>query len=289
MITTRDHEYRLMAWRFKQAGIGNAELDARLLVQAACGCDEIGMIREPGKRLDEEEVARLRNFEARRLGREPVARILGRREFWGLPFLLSPATLDPRPDSETLVETALGLLHDVAAPSLLDLGTGTGCLLLALLHERADARGLGVDLSAEAVTTARRNATALGLAERASFRQANWADGIDERFDLIVSNPPYIPAADIAALELEVRAFDPRLALDGGADGLDGYRALGALLPRLLAPSGTAVVELGAGQADAVSGLFATAGIEVKAIVCDLAKVPRALVAALPRAAIPGK
>lgn len=286
-MTTRDHEWRLMAWRFKQAGIASADLDARLLVRAACGCDEIEMIREPGKRLNEEEVARLRGFEARRLGREPVARILGRREFWGLPFLLSPATLDPRPDSETLVETALGLLRDVAAPAILDLGTGTGCLLLALLHERRDARGLGVDLSEEAVATAKRNAAALGLGGRASFRRANWADGIDERFDLVVSNPPYIATAEIATLEAEVRGFDPRLALDGGADGLDAYRALAALLPRLLAPGGTAVVELGAGQADAVSGLFAMAGMEVKAVVCDLAKVPRALVAALPQLAIP--
>ncbi len=285
-MTTRDHEYRQLAWRFKQAGIANADLDARLLVRAACGCDEIEMIREPGKRLDEEEVARLKGFEARRLGREPVARILGRREFWGLPFLLSPATLDPRPDSETLVETALGLLSDVARPSILDLGTGTGCLVLALLHERGDARGLGVDLSEEAVAMAERNAAALGLSARASFRRANWADGIDERFDLVVSNPPYIATAEIATLEAEVRGFDPRLALDGGADGLDAYRALAAHLPRLLAPGGTAVVELGAGQADAVSGLFATAGIEVKTVVCDLAKVPRALVAALPPLAI---
>lgn len=283
MIATRDHEYRLMAWRFKQAGIANPELDARLLVQGACGCDEIEMIREPGKRLNETQIGRLRDFEARRLAHEPVARILGTREFWGLSFGLTPATLDPRPDSETLVETALDLLRDVAAPSILDLGTGTGCLLLALLHERQDAHGLGVDLSEEAVGTAMRNALALGLRERASFRRANWADGIDERFDLVISNPPYIPAAIIQTLEPEVRVFDPHLALDGGSDGLDAYRALGAILPRLLTPDGHAVIELGIGQAEAVNAIFMKADLDVMRIVSDLAHVPRALVAALPR------
>ena len=284
MITTRDHEYRLLAWRFKQAWIASPELDARLLVQAAADCDEIEMIREPGKRLTEAQVQMLKAFEARRLAHEPVSRIVGLREFWGLGFRLARATLDPRPDSETLVETALDLLRDVATPSILDLGTGTGCLLIALLHERADAHGIGVDLSAEAVEMAARNAAANGVGPRAAFRRASWAEGIEERFDLVISNPPYIPAAAIQALEPEVRDFDPALALDGGADGLDAYRALAATLPRLLAPEGRAVIELWIGQAEAVSEMFSAGGLAVNRIVSDLGDVPRALVAGLPRA-----
>lgn len=283
MITTRDHEYRMLNWRFRQAGIVSPELDARLLVQAAAGCDEIEMIREPGTHLTEAQVETLRSFEARRLAHEPVARILGMREFWGLPFRLAPSTLEPRPDSETLIETALDLLRDVEAPSILDLGTGTGCLLIALLHERKDARGLGVDISDEAVEAASRNADALGVGARAAFRRASWAEGIAERFDLVISNPPYIPAADIATLEPEVREFDPRLALDGGVDGLDAYRALAAVLPRLLPPQGHAVVELGIGQSEAVGGMFTDAGLDVLRVVPDLGGVPRALVAGLPR------
>lgn len=283
MITTRDHEFRMLAWRLKQAGIDNPELDARLLVRAACGCDEIEMIREPGKRLSEAEIARLKIFEERRLAHEPVSRILGQREFWGLAFEVSPATLDPRPDTETLVETALELLRDQPSPAILDLGTGTGCLLIALLHERPDARGLGIDLSEEALAVAARNAAALGVGTHASFRRANWAEGIDERFDLVISNPPYIPAADIAALAPEVRLFDPTDALDGGADGLAAYRTIADALPGLLTPDGHAVVELGVGQENDVTRIFSAAGLQVNRVVSDLGGVPRALVAALPR------
>lgn len=283
MIKTRDHEFRMLAWRFKQAGIDNPELDARLLVRAACGCDEIEMIREPGKRLSEAEVARLKTFEDRRLAHEPVSRILGKREFWGLAFDVSPATLDPRPDTETLIEAALELLHDCPSPSILDLGTGTGCLLIALLHERPDARGLGIDLSEEALAVAARNAAALGVGTHAAFRRANWAEGIDARFDLVISNPPYIPAAVIPTLAPEVRLFDPPGALDGGADGLDAYRAIADALPGLLASNGHAVIELGIGQERDVAQIFSAAGLQVNRVVSDLGGVPRALVAALPR------
>ncbi|MEN6541136.1 peptide chain release factor N(5)-glutamine methyltransferase [Parvibaculum sp.] len=283
MITTRDHEYRMLAWRFKQAGIENPSLDARLLVQAAAGCDEIEMIREPGKRLGEADVEKLRTFEARRMAHEPVSRILGSREFWGLAFEVTPATLDPRPDSETLIATALDLLGKVTAPRILDIGTGTGCLLISLLHERKDAGGLGVDISEEALAVAARNAASLGCADRAAFRRASWAQGIDERFDLVISNPPYIPTAVIATLDEEVKAFDPSLALDGGVDGYDAYRAIGAELPRLLKPESHAVVELGIGQDADVAKIFSEAGLEVLDVVADLAGVPRAIVARLPR------
>lgn len=283
MITTRDHEYRLLAWRFKQAGIANPDLDARLLVQAAARCDDIEMIREPGKRLSDVEMERLRAFEARRLAHEPVSRILGTREFWGLAFEITPATLDPRPDSETLVETALELLRDTQAPTILDIGTGTGCLLIALLHERKDATGVGVDISEAALDVAKRNAAANGCAGRAAFRRANWAEGIDTRFDLVISNPPYIEAGTIAMLEPEVRDFDPYLALDGGMDGLDAYRALADALPRLLRVEGHAVVELGQGQAEAVTGVFSATGLVICQVISDLGLIPRALVATLPR------
>lgn len=282
-MTTRDHAYRMLGWRLKQAGIASPELDARLLTQAACCCDEIEMIREPGKRISDAEEATLAGFEARRLSGEPVSRILGRREFWGLSFLVTPDTLDPRPDSETLVETALGLIGAEKSPSILDLGTGTGCLLIALLHERADAKGMGVDLSHKALEVARRNADALGVGSRASFRHGVWAEGLDERFDLVISNPPYIREPDIAGLDVEVRGHDPLLALDGGTDGLDAYRAIGAALPGLLAPQGHAVIELGQGQGTDVQALFEAAGLHVSGIVNDLGGVPRALVARLQR------
>jgi release factor glutamine methyltransferase len=233
--------------------------------------------------MSEAEEKTLAAFEARRLGGEPVSRILGQREFWGLPFRVTPDTLDPRADSETLIETALGLLGDRKSPAILDLGTGTGCLLIALLHERADARGLGVDLSQAALDVARANAEANGVAGRASFRHGAWAEGIAERFDLVISNPPYIPGADISELEIEVREHDPRLALDGGADGLDAYRAIAASLHGLLAPSGHAVIELGQGQERAVRAIFESVGLDVPSVVSDLASVPRALVARLQR------
>jgi release factor glutamine methyltransferase len=282
-MTTRDHAFRMLAWRLKQADVCSPELDARLLTQAACNCSEIEMIREPGKKLTDAEMAVLAGFEERRLAREPVSRILGRREFWGLSFLVTPDTLDPRPDSETLVETALGLIGGDESPLLLDLGTGTGCLLIALLHERQDARGIGLDLSQKALEIAKRNAVDLGVDARASFRHGGWSEDLGARFDLVISNPPYIPASDIAGLDAEVRDHDPRLALDGGGDGLDAYRAIGIALPGLLAPLGHAVIELGQGQGDAVSAIFEAAGLDVSGIVSDLGGVPRALVASLQR------
>ena len=282
-MTTRDHAMRMLGARLRQAGLPAPDLDARILVQAACGANDIEMIREPGTMLTKAEEERLAEWERRRLAREPVSRILGSREFWGLTFAVTPATLDPRPDSETLVETALDLLRDVQSPRILDLGTGTGCLLLALLHERPDATGLGVDLSEGALAVAASNASALGLSARASFVESEWAANVEGRFDLVISNPPYIVHADIAGLDEEVRLHDPMLALDGGADGLDAYRAIARLLPDHLTQTGHAVIELGAGQAQEVARLFESAGFRVPRVVPDLGGIPRALVAAWPR------
>lgn len=283
-MTTRDHAMRMLSHRLKEAGLPTPALDARILVQAATGASDLEMIREPGTLMTPAEEERLAGWERRRLAREPVSRILGSREFWGLPFTVTAETLDPRADSETLVETALDLLKDIERPRFLDLGTGTGCLLLALLHERQDAVGVGVDLSEGALAVAASNASALGLSARAEFIESEWTENVEGRFDLAVSNPPYIPHGEIAGLAEEVRLHDPMLALDGGEDGLDAYRALARLLPDHLTQGGHAVVELGAGQADAVTAIFEAAGFGVSRIVPDLAGIPRALVAAWPRA-----
>jgi release factor glutamine methyltransferase len=218
-------------------------------------------------------------YAARRLAGEPVWRILGEREFWGLPFRLSPATLEPRPDSETLVEAALAALPERRddALSILDLGTGSGCLLIALLSEFRAARGVGVDLSEEACATARGNAVLNGVADRAAIRQGEWTRGLSQRFDLIVSNPPYIPTAEIATLSPAVREHDPLLALDGGDDGLACYRALAASLPDSLAPGGLAVLEIGAGQGPDVTALMDAAGLRFAGSRRDLGGHQRAL------------
>jgi len=277
-VSTRDHAYRMLAWRLRQAGVPGAELDARLLVQAAAGASEIEMIREPGRLMSQEQLARLAKYEQRRLDREPVSKILGRREFWGLEFLVDHSTLDPRPDSETLVEVSLRYLRDVPTPRLLDLGTGSGCLLLALLSAKEGATGRGIDISSDAICMANRNAERLGFQTRASFHAGDWADIETAPYDLIVSNPPYIARAEIDSLEDEVRLFDPRQALDGGPDGLEVYRSLASLIPRLLAPQGHAVIELGFGQAASVSAVFAALGLETIEVAEDLARVSRALV-----------
>ncbi|MGK9165862.1 peptide chain release factor N(5)-glutamine methyltransferase [Inquilinus limosus] len=264
--------------RLAAAGVDSAMSDARVLLMAALGWDRTALLSRGAETLPEAAAVRYAGFLARRAGREPVSRILGRREFWSLDFALGPATLDPRPDSETLVEVALA-----AAPDrdlrVLDLGTGTGCLLLAVLHDRPAAFGVGVDRSEAAARVARENARALGLANRAAFLVGDWATALGARFDLVLSNPPYIPEGEIAALEPEVRDHDPRLALSGGADGLDAYRALAAALPDLLTPGGTAVVELGIGQAPDVAEMFRRAGLDIDGTPHDLGGIPRCVVA----------
>jgi len=263
-----------------KARVPSPRLDARLLLAEAAGVGPDEVMVRPDARLAPQARERLWAFLGRRARREPVSRILGRREFWSLDFALGPETLDPRPDSETLVEAALALVPDRGAPQrLLDLGTGTGCLLLALLRELPRANGLGVDLSTAACEVARANARSLGLGRRARFRTGDWGRGLEETFNVIVTNPPYIADREFDSLDPEVARYEPRLALSGGADGLDAYRSLVPDLPRLLAPGGHAVIEIGAGQAQAVAALLKAWGLKQTALHRDLGGHERCMVA----------
>lgn len=268
-----------------EAGIDNPRLDARILVGAVTGLEptEVGLAR--GQGVVDAQRRGLARLLARRMTHEPVSRILGRREFWSLDFFLSPATLDPRPDSETLVEAVLrdldqrGIAHSTSL-RLLDLGTGTGCLPLALLSELPTASAVGVDRAEDAARTARHNADALGLADRFQVLVGDWSDALGGRFDWVLSNPPYIPTTDLADLAPEV-GFDPLLALDGGADGLTAYRRIIAELPRLLMPNGAVALEVGWDQAMAVTGLLQAAGLRVAPPIRDLGGRDRVLIAHL--------
>src|SRR5262245_61249846 len=256
---------RILTAQLKSAAIGSAELDARILTGHALGLDLTGIITAAQRQLAPDESARLEDFAHRRLAGEPVARILGQKEFWGLPLQLSPATLVPRPDTETVVELALQLLRaggDLDRPlRIADLGTGSGAILLALLSELPAAEGFGTDVSEAALHTARYNAARTGLAGRAAFIACDYASGLVGPFDLIASNPPYIRSADIAGLAEEVRNHDPVAALDGGADGLDAYRALIPQAAGLLAPGAPLVVEAGQGQSGQIETLMTAAGL----------------------------
>jgi release factor glutamine methyltransferase len=279
---TVDAARRALAARFKADGNDSAELDARLLVGAALGLDLTGLITAANRTIASDESERLENFAQRRLSGEPIARIIGTREFWGLPLKLSAATLVPRPDTETIVERALELLREDGTAGktlrIADLGTGTGAILLALLSELPNAHGFGTDISMEALQTARENAAQLGLADRATFIACDYASALDGAFDLIVSNPPYIPSADIAGLAVEVRDHDPRAALDGGVDGLDAYRALIRQSVGLLAPNAVLVVEAGQGQATDIEALMTAAGLSPTGPPKrDLGGIPRAV------------
>lgn len=262
---------KTIALALKRAGIADFTFETRILIEDLAGT------ADP---IDQTAAARLNDALARRLAGEPLWRVLGAREFWGLSFSLSPGTLEPRPDSEALIEAALGHLaarrHDRLR--LLDLGTGTGCLLIATLREFPQASGLGIDLSPDAVTTATGNAARNGVGERAAFQQGSWTNGVSERFDLILSNPPYIGSDEIAHLDKNVREYDPRLALDGGPDGLDAYRALAAALPGRLKAGGLAILEIGAGQEEAVVAMMRQAGLDHLASRRDLGGHIRALV-----------
>lgn len=276
--STRGAVYQDLVARLRAGGIASAELDARLLIGAAAGIDDIALIADPDALVPGEARAAIERFSERRLSGEPVSRILGTREFWGLPFLLNEQTLDPRPDSETLVEAVLRHVPDTGAPlKLLDLGTGTGCLLLALLSELPNAHGHGVDYAPQAVAAAGANADALGLLARATFTLGDWGDGLAGPFDVVISNPPYIVSAEIETLSPEVRLHDPMKALDGGDDGLNAYRAIAQETARLLAPGGMAFWELGIGQMEDVSLIAQSAGLEVLGADPDLAGISRIL------------
>jgi release factor glutamine methyltransferase len=267
---------------FKSNAIESAELDARILVGAALGLDLTGVIAAASRLVTSDESMRLEGFVRRRLSGEPVARILGVKEFWGLPLQLSAETLVPRPDTETVVELALEMFRAGPYPDrqlrIADLGTGSGAILLALLSELPDAYGLGTDISVAALRTASTNAARLGFATRADFVACDYAAALSDTFDLIVSNPPYIRSAEIADLATEVRDHDPLRALDGGADGLSAYRALIPQAARLLARRGALVVEVGHDQSGDIQGLMTAAGLTPeRPPKADLAGIRRAV------------
>jgi release factor glutamine methyltransferase len=273
---------RALTRRLEANGNQSAELDARILVGHALGLDLTGVIAAAGRPVAAAEAVQIEDFARRRLDGEPVARILGFKEFWGLPLQLSVDTLVPRPDTETLVELALEILRGEPRPDrrwrIADIGTGSGAILLALLSELSWACGVGTDISVAALRTARSNAAQLGFAPRATFVACDYAAALPGPFDLIVSNPPYIRSAEIAGLGAEVRHHDPRLALDGGADGLAAYRAIAPEAVRLLAAGGVLAMELGYGQSADVEALMTAAGL-------TLERPPKADLAGIPRAA----
>ena len=267
----------------RQAGMETPELDARLLLCHAARVTHEGFIARGREKLDPEAGARLERALARRLKREPMSRITGTREFYGREFLLGPETLDPRADTETLIEAALAHVSARGGRNrsltILDLGTGTGCILITLLAELPNARGLGTDISQSALALAAHNAARLGVADRACFLAADWLDAIEGGFDLIVANPPYLAVEEIERLAPEVAVYDPPGALCGGPDGLEAYRRIAGRVHRVLAPDGRLFVEIGPTQAQEVTEIFRTIGLEVGALGRDLAGRPRVVVA----------
>ncbi len=274
------HARRALAEQFRAADIESPELDARILIGHVLGLDHTGLVSAATQQLSDLTASQIERYAARRLAREPVARIIGMREFWGLRLAVTPAVLVPRPETETVVELALTLIDRDGARTrplrIADLGTGSGALLLALLTELPNAHGIGTDIDLEALAVAQSNATRLGLAARAQFIAGDYARALAGPFDLMVSNPPYIASAEIETLGADVREHDPRHALDGGADGLAGYREIAADAGRL-GLRGPVVVEIGRGQEADVERLFAAAGLTLTAQRADLAGIVRAL------------
>ena len=269
-----------LAAQLAAAGIEGARAEAWLLLAAATGRPRAALMAGAAEILTADETRRLEAMARRRRAREPIAYILGEKEFWSLPFQVGPAVLIPRPETETGVEAALARVADRGAPlRILDLGTGSGCLLLALLSELPQATGVGTDVSAVALAIAEVNAMRLGLAGRVELRQDDWGREIAPAFDLIVANPPYVAACEWEALQPEVREFEPSQALLAGPDGLDAYRALAPDCARLMAEGGSVALEIGAGQGDAVAGILMRAGLEVLDRRRDLAGIERCLVA----------
>jgi len=280
---TVDAARRALSAQLKANGIETPDLDARLLIGAALKLDHTALAIQALRVITTDEAQTIARFAQRRIAHEPVARILGRKEFWGLDLCLSQETLVPRPDTETVVEAALEILrsdfHASKTIRIADIGTGSGAILLALLSELESATGVGTDISAGALATAESNARRLGLIPRAAFVQCDYAAALSGPFDLVVSNPPYIRSADIATLESDVREHDPRLALDGGADGLDAYRAIVPQAKALLVPGGVLIFEVGHDQSDQVMQLMRAAGFSVSAMPkADLSGIQRAVV-----------
>jgi release factor glutamine methyltransferase len=278
-VTSAGALARALTARLHGAGIDSARLDARLLVAEVLGIAPDRVALAPDTPVTAEQAAAIEALAARRLAREPMSHILGRRGFWTLTLKVTADTLDPRGDTETLVEAILARLPDRAAPlRVADFGTGTGAIVLALLSELPNATGVGVDKSPAALEVARENATTHGLASRTRFVLSDWGRALDERFDVIVSNPPYIPDQDIDGLEPEVAGFEPRLALAGGPDGLDCYRLLVPQMAALAAPGAVLGVEVGQGQAPDVAELFRAAGLHGITFERDLAGIDRCVI-----------
>lgn len=258
--------------RLEAAGLTGPVIDARLLVEAAADATRADIVTDPHRELTPEQEAKLDDFLTRRVGREPVSHILGRKGFWKIMLQVTPDVLTPRPDTETVVEYALRDFPETAPWRILDLGVGSGAIILALLAERPAAKGLGIDISEEALAVARDNAASLGLAGRLALLRGDWTAGLEgAEFDLVVANPPYIATEVIETLEPEVRDHEPRVALDGGADGLDYYRVLAPEILRVLKPGGRFAVEIGYDQKDAVEALFREAGAVFVQTIRDLA------------------
>lgn len=275
---------RALEKRFRDAGLDDSRLDARLLVAHMADIAPQDVMLRPDRPLTADQVTALETLAERRLAHEPVTRILGKRGFWTLDLEVTAETLDPRPDTETVVEAVVKTLPDRSAPlRLVDFGTGTGAILLALLAEYPRATGIGIDISAGAIETAGRNAALNQLEDRAEFRLGDWGGGlpeaVDGTFDVVVSNPPYIPETDIDALQPEVRLYDPRRALSGGADGLVAYRILAPLAHGLLKPGGLVALEVGYDQAARVADLLRAAGFGAPWNRADLGGVARCVCA----------
>lgn len=269
---TRAEAARAAAARLAQAGIDDPERDTRRLLRWATGLTAAALSAAMAEAMRGEEPARFEQAVARRAAREPLSHITGEREFWGRSFAIGPEALDPRPDTETLVAWAL---EGPAPARIVDLGVGSGCILLTLLAEWPQATGLGVDASKAALALARRNADRVGVADRAALRRGDWLCGVDGPVDLVAANPPYLDAAEMTALQPELR-FEPALALDGGVDGLAPYRAILRDLPRVLAPDGAAYFEIAAARAEQTAALIAEAGLR-PTLRHDLAGRPRVL------------
>lgn len=274
---------RVLTERFRAGGIESPELDARILIGHALHLDHAGLASASTQPVSDDAAQRIEDLATRRLAGEPVARIVGEKEFWGLPLAVTPAVLVPRPDTETIVELALEMLDRsgprTQARRIADLGTGSGAILLALLGELPNAHGTGTDIDPAVLAVARANAQRLNLGARASFVETNYGEALSAPFDLVVSNPPYIASGDIASLAREVREHDPRGALDGGADGLAAYRAIAKDAPRLLSSNGHLVVEIGAGQQKDVEFLLTSSSLAIAAAKHDLSGIPRAIAA----------
>jgi release factor glutamine methyltransferase len=275
---------RHLASVFRNHRIDSPDLDARLLTSYALGLDHSGLAAAAARSLNQDEADRIVSLGRRRLGHEPVARILGCKEFWSLTLVVTDAVLVPRPETESVVEAALAAI-DAGGPRsrplrIVDIGTGSGALLLALLSELPSAFGVGTDRDLSALGVARHNAKSVGLRGRSVFIACDHGQALSGGWDLVVANPPYVASGEITTLAPEVRNHDPRLALDGGVDGLGSYRAIAADADRLLAPGGNLCCEIGAGQASAVAALLRAAGLATPwPARDDLAGIPRALAA----------